>query len=197
MLPKFRLIVAVVELIDSGRYSQIWFSLRKFILRSCNHVEIVPQSPLVPILGKYFKQRTIQLNQGLTNDRHILTLTVLNVHHSHQRITSRQPLFRCLLKTPHATHQPRPSRLHNGTRCQTQTVAVVAVKGSGKGTSTLITKIVSQRRKFTFMLSTLLELLMYQLNNELLSLYLRHLNITVWIPIKQQLISNILRQEIK
>lgn len=130
------------------------------------------------------EERAVEVDQSLLDNRHIFSLPMFNVHHSHKRISSGQPLTGTLLQVPHAAHQPSVSRLDDGSSIEPKRVAVITVKGSWEGASSLISEVICQWLEFSLVIPSFFELLLHEVDDQLLCLDLGHLDVAVRVTVQ-------------
>lgn len=130
------------------------------------------------------EERAVEVHQSLLDNRHIFALPMFNVHHRYKRISSGQPLTGSLLEVPHAAHESSVSRLDDGSSIETKRVAVIAVKGSREGTSSLISEVISQWFELSLVIPSFLELLLHEVDDQLLCFDLGHLDVAVRVTVQ-------------
>lgn len=143
------------------------------------------------------EERAFEVDQGLLDDRHVFALSVFNVHHSDERVSSGQPLAGTLLEVPHAAHESGVPGLDDGSGVEAERVAVIAVEGSRKGTSSLISEVISQWLELSLVISSFFELLLHEVDDQLLCFNLGHLDVAVRVAVQQQLVGDISWQEVE
>lgn len=148
-------------------------------------------APLFAHLLEAFEHSTVKLNKGLSNNWLILALSAFNTHHGWKWAASGDPFVRVMLVQVLDTgHVARFLLHHEEGSVLTNSIAVLRVEVTWKSASTLISEVVTLWSENTLVGAgcfTLLELTHNSKDEQSLSIDLGDLNVTVWVPVKEQL----------
>ena len=152
----------------------------------------IAQTPLLRLLQELLVRESLQLHQRLADDRFVLAIATLDVHHHRHRHTSGRPLFRGHVQVADGGHHAIKTFVDKNTRIVAQGVAIVGIEAGRQTAATLIAEEVTQRVEAARILAGLLtlgQLLLHTAHNELLRLDLGHLHVAVGITIQSQLVT--------
>ena len=158
-------------------------------------------SPLVADSLESFEHSAVEFDESLLNDRLVLARTSLEVHHGGKGASRSCPVLGVLVSQVVDTgHVAGDTLLDKDSSVETERVTVLGIEVAGECASSLVSEEMALGQEFTrvlFLFLANLELLLDEKDEQLLSVDLGDLHITVRISIEEKLLRDTLRQEVE
>ena len=158
-------------------------------------------SPLVSNSFVGLKHTAVKFDEGLRNDWLVLALSALHAHHGWKRAASGSPVaWVAVSEVLDTGHVSIDSLAEEDSSVQSKSIAVGRVEVGWQSASSFVTKEVTLWVKLTLVSAVVradFELLLQKQDQELLSVDLGHLHVTVRVSVEEQLLGDGRGQELE